>query len=315
MSVNFKRNWQKLKEENFFSLFSSPVKEWKYITSKVISLFEIFEDPSCLLSGLFHISGITLPLQLKNDPQNKTHAYWLQQLQQGDVIAAHCMSELGIGTDAFAMKTKAQKRGEFWLLNGIKTYICNAPIADVGLVYAAIDGLTEQVPYNLVCFIVDMKTKGISIEGLRKIGLNNIPMGTINFENVEISADHLVAKSESAYQMVHMAVTLERLIIPMAFIGIMKKLYSQAGGLVKAEMFRKIFVCESVLNTVLSEVDINHWHRKYIKLGCLLKWQLSESYIDVAKASGNEEAYRDALSSWIYSGTNDVLKETIGKLL
>ena len=61
-------------------------------------------------------------------------------------------------------------------------------------------------------------------------------------------------------------------------------------------------------------INIHIWHRNYIQLGCVLKWQISEAYIAVAKITGQESHYYDALSSWIYSGTNDALKSMLIRL-
>jgi alkylation response protein AidB-like acyl-CoA dehydrogenase len=316
MKTLYLEEWQHLQRNGIFKLFSPPFLQQELIINRIIDFSQSCEDCDLLLSALFQISGVMMPLQLTHDPNNPIHCQWLQRMQSGNAIAAHCMTEPTCGSDVFAMKTTAKQDGNRWIINGTKTYICNAPIADVGLIYVNLENVEQQKPYNLGCFLLDVATPGVEVEPpLQKIGLNNIPMGTIHLNNVELPATHMIGCIGNAHHIVHMATTFERLLIPIVFVGIMRKLCAQVTGITKVEIYRHIFVSESVLMTTLSKIDFSRWHRHYIQLGCLIKWQLSEAYIEVAKLSNNEAVYRDALSSWIYSGTNDVLKAMLGQLL
>lgn len=312
--TQFSYQWQQWKENGFFKLFSPPFSPWDQLIKTIVTLAQEQDDPSLLLSALFQISGVLIPLQLSYESKNKIHQSWLQKLQTGDIIAAHCMTEAAGGTDIFAMQTIAKKHGEHWIINGSKTYICNAPVADMGLLYAKND--SAKLPYNLNCFLLDMSLPGVTISPpLEKVGLKNIPMGTIYLRDVKLSSENLVNLAGNGYHMVNMSTTFERLLIPIGFLGIMKKLYAKSHGLAKAEMYSLIYVAESLLQTTLSQINLGCWHRRYIQLGCLLKWQLSEIYIKAAKLSNDEIAYKDAISSRIYSGTNDVLRSTLSRLL
>ena len=103
---------------------------------------------------------------------------YLPPMVSGDIIGGHAMTEPGSGSDALSMRTRAERRGEHYLLNGTKHYITNAPVADVLLVYAAVadrPGLG-----GLSAFLVDATTPGLTISGgFEKMGLRTSPMGEV----------------------------------------------------------------------------------------------------------------------------------------
>jgi alkylation response protein AidB-like acyl-CoA dehydrogenase len=317
MKTAFSQSWYNLQQIDFFKLFVPPYhQDWSFIVKQIIQLMLEQKNASALLSALFQASGVMIPLQLYHDPQNEIHCHWLQSIKLGNAIAAHCMTEPTGGTDIFNMQTKAKKNGDSWVINGTKTYICNAPIADIGLLYTNLEDYEQSIPYNLGCFLLDMSLPGVRKDPpLKKIGLNNITMGSIHLDNVEISSLYMIGDVGFGQHIAFAATTFERLIIPIAFVGIMQNLYKRSKGDVRAEIYRQLYVCECILHSTLAKIDLAHWKRGYIKLGCLLKWHISEAFIEVAKLSQDETIYRDALSSWIYSGTNDVLKATVGQLL
>lgn len=316
MKSEFLNQWQQLQQVGVFKWFGAAFSSWKELIENIISFTETQDNTNFLLCALFQISGVAIPLKFNYNPQNKIQAEWFHQIGNGNCVAAHCMTEPTGGTDVFSMQTKANRVDEGWLLNGTKTYICNAPVADVGLLYASIEGLENAKPYNLGCFLLDMSKPGVTIDPpLEKIGLVDIPMSTIHLKNVLLPSEYVIGDIGSAQHIVNMSTTFERLLIPIAFVGIMQKLFTHAKGALKSEIYRHLCVCKSFLMTTLSNIDLATWDRSYIPLGCLLKWHLSETYINVAKMSNDERIYRDALSSWIYSGTNDVLKHTLERLL
>lgn len=314
MNTLFHKLWTQLRQDGLFELFLQSDVNWKTIINKVIRLTN-HDNYHVMLSALFQISGVSIPLQLAHDPKTLFQSSKVEQIQTGHVFAAHCMSEQSVGTDIFSMQTTANQVGENWIINGTKTYICNAPIAQVGLLYARIEGDKYKAPYNLGCFLLDFSLPGIDVIPLKKIGLDGIPMGKIHIDNVILPSTHQIGQYTMGHNIVYMSTTFERLLIPLAFVGIMEKLYLQAPKAMKAEIYRRFIASKCLLESTLAQIDRQRWDRNYIQLGCLLKWQLSEAYIETAKMSHNETLYRDALSSWIYSGTNDTLKATLEQLL
>ncbi|MCX6675474.1 MAG: acyl-CoA dehydrogenase family protein, partial [Methanothrix sp.] len=106
-------------------------------------------------SGLFGV-----PVKLFGaDAQKKKY---LPGIIKGEIIGCFGLTEPGAGSDAASIKTTAVKKGDKWILNGTKTFITNATIADVALVFAYDD--REKGPgAGVTCFLVDTGTKGFSV--------------------------------------------------------------------------------------------------------------------------------------------------------
>src|ERR1700684_2725102 len=103
--------------------------------------------------------SLELPLVKFGSPAQQ-QAY-LPGLVSGDIIGVHAMTEPDSGSDAFSMRTRAERRGDHYLLNGTKLYITNAPVADVVLVFAMHPG--KPRPTNISAFLVDKGTPGFTV--------------------------------------------------------------------------------------------------------------------------------------------------------
>ncbi|MDY0040696.1 MAG: acyl-CoA dehydrogenase family protein [Desulforhabdus sp.] len=112
----------------------------------------------------------------------------------GEKLGFFAITEPDAGSDVSGMKTVAKDGGDHWLLDGRKTWISNAPVGDVGLVYACTD--REQKHRGITCFIVDLKnTPGISTRAIEnKLGLHCAPTGEIIFEGAIVSKDMVVGR-------------------------------------------------------------------------------------------------------------------------
>lgn len=116
-------------------------------------------------------------------------------------IAAWAMTEPGAGSDAFgSMRTVARPDGDGFVLNGQKTFITNAPFADVSVVYAKIDR-DQEVPLAerpIHAFIVEKGTPGFT-QGppMRKMGMHASPTGELFLEDVRVPRDNLLGDGET----------------------------------------------------------------------------------------------------------------------
>ena len=94
------------------------------------------QDNGLLFSLNAQMWSVELPMVAFGTPAQQ-RAY-LPGMVSGELIGAHAMTEPGSGSDALHMRTRAERRGDHYLLKGAKQYITNAPVADVLLVYAAV---------------------------------------------------------------------------------------------------------------------------------------------------------------------------------
>jgi acyl-CoA dehydrogenase len=119
-----------------------------------------------------------------------------------EAIGAWAMTEPGAGSDAFgSMRTVARPDGDGFILNGQKTFITNAPFADVSVVYAKIDRGEKVTPLAerpIHAFIVEKGTKGFAQSPpMHKMGMNASPTGELFLEDVRVPRENLLGEGET----------------------------------------------------------------------------------------------------------------------
>ena len=131
-------------------------------------------------------------LQYGTEPQKKRY---IAKLVTAEYLGCICITEPNAGTDVAAMNTRAVKKGDAYILNGSKTWITYAQVADVGIVYAYTDPSKRHK--GISAFIVDMHSKGIETGPTAgKMGWHACPTGEIFFEDVEVPAENLMGGEE-----------------------------------------------------------------------------------------------------------------------
>ncbi|MBN1343457.1 MAG: acyl-CoA dehydrogenase family protein [Phycisphaerae bacterium] len=122
---------------------------------------------------------------------------YLPDLASGAKLGAIAMTEPGAGSDVLSMTTSAVRQGDEYVLNGSKTFITNAPVADVFLVYARTS--KDAGPRGLSQFIIDRGTPGFTIgEPLKKMGGRGSPTAEIFFRDCRVPAANLVKGENEA---------------------------------------------------------------------------------------------------------------------
>ncbi len=118
----------------------------------------------------------------------------------GKFVSAEYLGCIGItesnaGSDVASMKTKAEKRGDRYILNGSKTWITYAQVADAGIVYAYTDPSKRYK--GMSAFIVDLHAKGVSTgPTAQKLGWQACPTGELFFDDVEVPVENLLGGEE-----------------------------------------------------------------------------------------------------------------------
>lgn len=114
-------------------------------------------------------------------------------------IGSWCMTEPGAGSDAFgSMATTARRDGDVYVLNGEKTFITNAPYADVFVVYAKLDrGDGKKGPRPMHAFLVERGTPGLETsKPMRKMGMQASPTGQVFLSDVRVPRSQLLGETE-----------------------------------------------------------------------------------------------------------------------
>jgi alkylation response protein AidB-like acyl-CoA dehydrogenase len=144
---------------------------------------------------------------------------WLPGVLSGKTIVAYCISEAEAGSDVSGVKTTATRTGEGWSLTGSKTWIHNAPVADVGFVLARTDPTAGNRGMGI--FIVPFDAKGVS-RGPKehKMGQRASQVGALNFDNVALSKDALLGVEGRGFHMMMSALEKGRVGIAALAVGI-----------------------------------------------------------------------------------------------
>ena len=118
---------------------------------------------------------------------------YLKPVITGEKFMAFALTEPGAGSDAGGMTTKAVDMGDHWLLNGRKTFITGAPLADFAVVYAKTD--VTKGTRGVSAFIVDMKAPGVSCgKAEHKMGLIGCATSDIILEDVKVPKENILGE-------------------------------------------------------------------------------------------------------------------------
>ena len=130
------------------------------------------------------------------DGTEEQKATWLPWLATGEVIASFALTEPGSGSDAASLKTRAERRGDHYVVNGTKRFITNAPQAGMFTLMARTNP-DEPRAGGITAFIVDAKTPGISFgKRDRKMGQKGAHTCDVIFEDVKVPAENIIGGKE-----------------------------------------------------------------------------------------------------------------------
>lgn len=164
-----------------------------------------------------------------------TQARWLPGIAAGKTVAAFALSEKQAGSDVAAISTRAEFKGDRFVLNGEKTWISNAGVADVYTVFAR----TGEAPGagGLSAFVVPADTAGLSVTERIDI-IAPHPLGTLKFENCGIPAEQLLARPGQGFKVAMATLDVFRTTVAAAALGFARRAYDEAlGHVLKRELF------------------------------------------------------------------------------
>ena len=151
-----------------------------------------------------------------NDWQKRKY---FPDLCTGKKIGCLAITEPGSGSDALAMRTRADRDGDFYVLNGAKTFITNGPIADVIVTYAKT--APELGPGGISTFIVEKDFPGFSVgKKIEKMGHKGSPFGELVYEDCRVPKENLVGEENTMVSMVLSGLYRERVVWSAEAVGI-----------------------------------------------------------------------------------------------
>ncbi len=150
---------------------------------------------------------------------------YLPPLARGEKIGALALTEPESGSDAMSIRTRAERQGDHYVLNGSKLFITNGPVADTLLVYAKTS--PEKGSHGISAFIVEKEYPGFSVvRKLDKMGMRGSPTGELALENVRVPVGNLVGKENEGARVVMSGLNIERAVLSAIPVGIMEECLS-----------------------------------------------------------------------------------------
>jgi alkylation response protein AidB-like acyl-CoA dehydrogenase len=294
-------------------------------------------DNGLLFSINAHMWTTEIPLLAFGTAEQRCR--YLPKLCSGEWIGAHAMTEPDSGSDAYSLKTQAERKGDRYILNGSKTFITNAQCADVFVIFANID--PGKRPTGVTAFLVEKGTPGLIVgQKLNKMGLRTSPMAEITLQDCEIPVENLLSKEGTGQAMFTTSMEWERTCILASHLGMMqrqletcakyardRKQFGQPIGKFSA-IANKIAEMEVRLESgrllIYKAAWLKNQGRHPLHEIAIAKLYVSEAAIqnslDAIQIFGGygymkeyevERDLRDSISGKIYSGTSEIQKVII----
>jgi alkylation response protein AidB-like acyl-CoA dehydrogenase len=299
-------------------------------------------DGGLVFSLCAHLLSCVVPLWQHGNEEQKRR--YLPGLCDGTLIGVHAMTEPGSGSDAFALRTRAEPDGTGFRINGTKTFISNGPVADLVIVFAMTDAEKGYLG-GVTAFLVESSAPGFSVsKKFEKMGLRSSPLGEIVLADVYAPAESVLAGVGAGASLFTAAMDWERICLFASHVGAMERLletsiayartraqFGQSIGKFQAVAHRiadmKVQLEAARLLTYSAAWRLGHTRNASLEAS-IAKVFVSESLVQAALATIQvhggygymteyevERAMRDALSSTIYSGTNEMQRNIIARWL
>jgi isovaleryl-CoA dehydrogenase len=145
---------------------------------------------------------------------------FLPAAASGEAIGALALTEPNAGSDAVSLRTRAERHGGHYVLNGSKQFITNGPIADSLLVYAKT--APEKGAHGISAFLVRRETSGFSVtRSLDKMGMRGSPTGELAFQDVRVPVEDRIGHENDGVRVMMSGLNVERAVLSAIPVGIM----------------------------------------------------------------------------------------------
>src|SRR5881275_1657539 len=150
--------------------------------------------------------------QIRRNGNEAQKRKYLPKLISGEHVGSLAMSEPGAGSDVVSMKTRADKKGDRFVLNGNKMWITNGPEADTLVVYAKTN--PEAGPRGMTAFIIEKGMKGFSTaQKLDKLGMRGSDTCELVFQDCEVPPENVLGKENEGWHVLLSGLDYERVVL------------------------------------------------------------------------------------------------------
>jgi alkylation response protein AidB-like acyl-CoA dehydrogenase len=285
--------------------------------------------------------GVEMPIM--NFGSEAQRQRYLPGLCSGELVGAHAMTEPDSGSDAYDLHTRATPTEGGYVLNGTKTFVTNAPVADVAVVFATLD--RSRGIGGITAFVVETATPGVTVgRDFDKMGLRTASMSEIVMQDCHVPESARLGPEGAGVSVFNGSMEWERSCILACQIGAMER---QLEACVRYARDRRQFgqsigKFQSVSNRIADMkvrletgrliLDKVAWLKKSgkpaVMEAAIAKLYLSESFVassmDAIRIHGGygylaefdvERDLRDAVGGTLYAGTSDIQRVIISRWL
>ncbi|GLI82805.1 acyl-CoA dehydrogenase [Rossellomorea marisflavi] len=311
-------------------------------TSYIIAIHELSRVSATIGVILsVHTSVGTNPiLYFGTEEQKQTY---IPKLASGEYLGAFCLTEPSAGSDAKSLKTKAEARGDHYVLNGSKVFITNGGEADTYIVFAVTD--PDMGSRGVSAFIVEKGTEGLVIgKDEHKMGLHGSRTVQLTFEDMKVPAGNLLGKRGDGFRIAMNNLDVGRIGIAAQALGIAEAAFEFSTAYAKERaQFGKPIAAQQGIGFKLADMATSVEASKLLvyraadlrsrgvscgKEASMAKLFASKAAVDVSteaiqvyggygytKEYPVERLFRDAKVTEIYEGTSEIQRMVIGKHL
>jgi len=269
---------------------------------------------------------------------------WVPKLASMEAIASYCLTEPGAGSDAGALRTKAVRDGDHYVLDGVKQFISGAGASDMYVVMARTGG---DGPRGISAFIVEKGTPGLSFgANEEKMGWHAQPTAQVIFEGARVPVDAMLGGQEgegTGFSIAMNGLNGGRINIAACSLGGAQTAYQKAAGYLAdrqafggalldeptirftlADMATSLEASRNLLWRAATALDDNHPDK--VELCAMAKRFVTDTCFDVADQAlqlhggygylteyGLEKIVRDLRVHRILEGTNEIMRVVIGR--
>lgn len=260
-----------------------------------------------------------------------------------DTVGAFCLSEAGSGSDAFALRTRADEEGDHWVLNGSKMWITNAKQAGLLLVMANVD--FDKGYKGITAFVVPSDAEGVTIGKKEdKLGIRSSSTCPIEFNNVKVPKDDVIGGVGSGYKIAIGTLNEGRIGIAAQMLGLaqgalnvtlpyihQRKQFGHAIAEFQGMQFqiaRAASDIEAARLLTYNAARLKEDGKPFLKEAAMAKLYASECAERVSSICVNmlggvgftkefpaEKFFRDCKIGQIYEGTSNIQLQTIAKMI
>jgi len=283
-----------------------------------------------------------IPVLLRGTSDQKLA--WIPKIIAGEEQAAYGLTEPGAGSDVAAMRTKAVRDGDEWVINGGKRFISNAGIATVYTIFAVTNA--EAGHHGISCFIVPADTPGFEVTRYEhKMGLHGSPTGELTLDDVRVPAGNLVGEEGEGFKIAMMTLDRSRPGIAAQALGIAQGAFELARDYAKErKQFGRRIIDNQAIGFMLADMDMRTRAARHLVYEAHAMIDRKDSQLTYVAAAAKtfasdtamyvttdavqilggygyvrdypaERMMRDAKITQIYEGTNQIQRVVMARLL